>query len=67
MPSAAQLEWPQGQPLFEVQWRSVSEALGGNGVQNPSDMNVTATATSLEIQVAAGTVIYTTLVRRFSR
>jgi len=58
MPSAAQLDWPQGQPLFEVQWRSISESLGGNGVTNPSDFNVTATGNALEIEVATGDAIY---------
>lgn len=58
MPTAPQLDWPQGQPLFEVQWRAVSESLAGNGVVGASDLEVTATATDLEIQVAAGTVFY---------
>lgn len=58
MPSAPQLDWPQGQPLFEVQWRAISESLAGNGVVTNSALEVTATATDLEIQVAAGDAFY---------
>jgi len=58
MPTAAKLQWPQGQPLFEVQWRAVAESLAGNGVRSASDLEVTATATDLEIQVASGTAYY---------
>jgi len=58
MPTAAKLQWPQGQPLFEVQWRAVAESLAGNGVRSASDLKVTATATDLEIQVASGTAYY---------
>ena len=58
MPTAAKIQWPQGQPLFEVQWRAVAESLAGNGVRSASDLEVTATATDLEIQVAAGTAFY---------
>ena len=55
MPTADAFEWPQGQPLFEVMWRSVTESLAGNGIVNNGDFQVTATANALEIQVAAGT------------
>ena len=58
MPTAAKIQWPQGQPLFQVQWRAVAESLAGNGVRSASDLEVTATATDLEIQVAAGTAFY---------
>lgn len=58
MPTAAKLQWPQGQPLFEVQWRAVAESLAGNGVAAASDLEVTATATDLEIEVASGTAYY---------
>jgi len=58
MPTAPQLDWPQGQPLFEVQLRAVAEGLAGNGVVDPGDLEVTATATDLEIEVAAGTAYY---------
>lgn len=58
MPTAAKLQWPQGQPLFEVQWRAVAESLAGNGVRSASDLEVTATATDLEIEVASGTAYY---------
>ncbi|AGM11827.1 baseplate protein [Haloarcula californiae tailed virus 2] len=58
MPTAPKLDWPQGQPLFEVQWRAVAESLAGNGVVQATDLEVTATATDLEIQVAAGDVFY---------
>ncbi|AGM11227.1 baseplate protein [Haloarcula hispanica tailed virus 2] len=54
MPTADAFEWPQGQPLFEVMWRAVTESLAGNGVVNNGDLEVTATANALEIQVAAG-------------
>lgn len=55
MPTADAFEWPQGEPLFEVMWRSVTESLAGNGIVNNGDFQVTATATTREIQVAAGT------------
>lgn len=55
MPTADAFEWPQGEPLFEVMWRAVTESLAGNGIVNNGDFQVTATATTREIQVAAGT------------
>lgn len=58
MPSAPKFEWPQGEPLFEVMWRSVSESLAGNGILTNTDLEVTATANTLEIQVASGTAYY---------
>lgn len=58
MPTAAKIEWPQGQPLFEVQWRAVAESLAGNGVQGSSDLEVTATSNPLEIEVASGSAYY---------
>lgn len=58
MPSADKFEWPQGEPLFEVNWRAVSESLAGNGIVGSGDFEVTATANALEIQVAAGTAFY---------
>lgn len=58
MPSAPKFEWPQGEPQFEVMWRSVTEALSGNGIKNTGDFNVTSTATAMEISVAAGTMYY---------
>ncbi|AGC34505.1 T4 gp9/gp10-like baseplate protein [Haloarcula virus HVTV-2] len=58
MPSAENFEWPQGNPLFEVQWRTVTESLAGNGIVNNGDFEVTATATDMEISVAAGTAFY---------
>jgi len=58
MPNAAQIEWPQGNPLFQVQWRAVAESLAGNGIQEPSHLAVTATANALEIQVDTGTAFY---------
>lgn len=59
MPSETQIEWPQGQPLFEVNWRGISESLAGNGVIGNTDLEVTATATNMEIQVASGDALYT--------
>jgi len=58
MPSADKIQWPQGQPLFETMWRGISEGLAGNGVVQPGDLEVTATATDLELNVAAGTAFY---------
>ncbi|AGM11741.1 hypothetical protein HCTV5_135 [Halovirus HCTV-5] len=58
MPSAENFEWPQGNPLFEVQWRTVTESLAGNGIVNNGDFEVTATATDMQIQVAAGDAFY---------
>lgn len=59
MPTADPFQWPEGEPLFETEWRALSEALAGNGIVAPGDLEVTATATDLEIQVAAGSVWYT--------
>jgi len=58
MPSAAKVEWPQGTPLFEVMWRSVTESLAGNGVTESTEMEVTATANNREVSVAPGTIFY---------
>lgn len=58
MPSAPEFEAPQGTPFHSVQLRAISESLAGNGVVNNGDLEVTATATDLEIQVAAGTYFY---------
>jgi len=58
MPSAPKLEAPQGQPLFDVQFRAISESLAGNGVLTNSDLEVTDGANALEIDVAAGTAYY---------
>jgi hypothetical protein len=55
MPTADAYEWPQGQPLFETMWRSVTESLAGNGIVANGDFEVTATANAMEIEVAAGT------------
>jgi len=58
MPSAPKFQAPQGTPLHSVQFRAISESLAGNGVLNATDLEVTATATDLEIEVAAGTYFY---------
>lgn len=43
---------------FPVLQRAATEAYAGNGIQSPGDLAVTATATDLEIEVAAGTAVY---------
>lgn len=58
MPTAAKIQWPQGQPLLETMWRGISEGLAGNGVVQPGDLEVTATSNDLELNIAAGTVFY---------
>lgn len=58
MPAVPKFQWPQGEPQFEVMWRSVTEALSGNGIDADGDFEVTATANSMEISVAAGTMHY---------
>lgn len=58
MPSAPRFDAPQGMPLHDVMFRGISESLAGNGVVSNTDLEVTATATDLEIQVAAGTYFY---------
>jgi hypothetical protein len=58
MPTAEPVEWPQGTPLFEAMWRAVTESLAGNGIESNGDLEVTATANALEIEVAAGTLFY---------
>lgn len=58
MPDAPKLEAPQGQPLFDVQFRAISESLAGNGVVAKSDLEVTDGTNAMEIDVASGTVYY---------
>lgn len=58
MPSAPKLDAPQGQPLFDVQFRAISESLAGNGVLSNGDLEVTDGTNALEIDVAAGTLYY---------
>jgi hypothetical protein len=58
MPSAPKLQAPQGQPLFDVQFRAISESLAGNGVLSNGDLEVTAGTNAMEIDVAAGTAYY---------
>ncbi len=58
MPTADPFQWPQGQPLFEVMWRTVSQSFPGNGIVSATDLKVTATANALEIEVATGDVLY---------
>jgi hypothetical protein len=43
---------------FPVLQRAATEAYAGNGIQSPGDLAVAATATDLEIDIAAGTAIY---------
>lgn len=59
MPNADKIQWPQGEPQFNTHWRAVTEGLAGSGIVNTGDLEVTATANALEIQVAAGTMWYT--------
>jgi len=58
MPTADKIEWPQGNPLFEVNLRAISESLAGNGIANAGDLEVTATANAMEIEVGTGTAYY---------
>jgi hypothetical protein len=58
MPTADSFEAPQGQPFDPVLLRSVTEPLAGNGIVSSGDFEVTATATDLGIEVAAGTMFY---------
>jgi len=58
MPTAPQFEWPQGEPLFETQWRAVTESLAGNGVLDAGDLALTPGTANREVAYAAGTVYY---------
>lgn len=58
MPTAPQFEWPQGEPLFETQWRAVTESLAGNGVVSSGDLALTPGTNNREVDYAAGTVYY---------
>lgn len=58
MPEADQIEWPQDEVLFEIAWRAVSEGLLGNGIVTAGDLQVTATASNRETEVAAGSAWY---------
>lgn len=58
MPSAPKFEAGQGNPLFEVQFRAVTEALAGNGVLNNGDFQVTDSTNAMDIDIAAGTAYY---------
>jgi hypothetical protein len=58
MPTAPNFEWPQGNPLFEVQWRAITESLAGNGVLTNTDFEITTTATTRQVNVSSGTLYY---------
>lgn len=58
MPQAPKFEWPTGDPLFQVAFRSLSEAVAGNGLLDPSDLLLSSTANDNELQVDAGGVLY---------
>jgi len=58
MPDSTRFEAPQGLPLFDVQFRAISEALGGNGVVSPTDLEPTAGTGDLDVNVASGTAYY---------
>lgn len=58
MPSAPDFEAPQGTPLHTVMLRAITESLAGNGVVANTDLEVTATATDLQISVATGDYFY---------
>jgi len=58
MPTAPQFEWPQGEPLFETQWRAVTESLAGNGVLDNGDLALTPGTANREVAYAAGDVYY---------
>lgn len=47
-----------GQPIFEVQLQAMSEAAAGNGVASPSALEPTAGTADLDVDVAAGDVVY---------
>lgn len=48
-----------GDPLHPVYWQGfLPDALSGTGILSSGDLDVTATATDLEIEVAAGTLWY---------
>jgi hypothetical protein len=51
-------EWPQNDPLFDLSLSLIAEGIGGNGILSTGDLQVTATANTNEIQVAAGTLFY---------
>lgn len=58
-PTAAHIEWPEGNPLFEVNWRAVSEALSGNGIMGKDDLFVSAdSGTAMGLTVDSGSVFY---------
>jgi hypothetical protein len=58
MPNAPGFDWPQGNPLFEVQLRAVTEGLAGNGVRAPVDFEISPTANVREVDVGGGTAVY---------
>lgn len=58
MTNAPPLEWPQGEPLFEVQMRALAQADAGDGVTTASDYALSAGTGSLELDVATGTYLY---------
>jgi hypothetical protein len=58
MVNADRFEFPQGDPLFLVSWRTVSDGLLGTGVLSNGDLEITTTNTALEIEVSSGTVWY---------
>lgn len=59
MPTADKLEWGQGNPLFEVMFRALSEGDAGNGILAPGDFQVTAIGTTARgVAVAPGDLWY---------
>lgn len=57
MPQAPKIQWPQGNPLFEVQIRAFTEALAGNGITSAPDFDISVT-NSLEVTISSGIVRY---------
>lgn len=58
MTTGSKIEWPQGNPLFEVQWRAVSDGLANNGVQETSDLEMSLGSGDMDILVEPGSVVY---------
>lgn len=57
MPTTPDID-ANGAPIFEVQLQALTEGINGNGVQDKTDLTVTAGSGDLELDISSGTAVY---------